>query len=118
MRKVTPQNMTKPTMKVMLQVFLPFNDGSGGGEIVEAQDLCFMDESTNDIAKMAKKLITDAKEIATHQAKITKLRASHNRNYTHTPTPAAAPAVPAGLDKLLQAAVKPPVAAKKKVRKK
>lgn len=97
MRKVTPENLNKPTIKVMLQVFLPFNDGSGGGELVEAQDLCFMQESTNDIAAMCKRLILDAKEIARHQIEIMRINA---RSKTQNNFADAPPAPAVALDKL------------------
>lgn len=88
MRKVNPENLNKPTLKVMLQVFLPFNDGSGGGEVVEAQDLCFLDESNTDIMKMVQGLVSDAKQISKHHYEIMKIKRKNAaaQNYENQPS--------------------------------
>ncbi len=74
MRKVNVEKIEKPCLKIMLQVFLPFNDGSGGGEVVDANDLCYLDESNVDIIKMFQDMLIDAKQISKHHAEIMKIR--------------------------------------------
>ena len=81
MRKVNQDNITKPTLKIMMQVYIPYNDGSNSGELVESQDFCFLDESTNDISKMTRAMVSDAKEIAIYHQGIIKVKLRNKPNH-------------------------------------
>lgn len=80
MRKVDENNITKPTLKILMQVFIPYNDGTHSGELVESQDFCYLDESNEAISKMSRAMVSDAKAIAIRHQEIIDIKKRNKPN--------------------------------------
>lgn len=80
MRKVDSENITQPTLKILMQVFIPYNDGTNSGELVESQDFCYLDESNEAISKMSRAMVSDAKAIAIRHQEIINIKMRNKPN--------------------------------------